>query len=123
MNWDDRDAWSLGIQLVSLAVTLATLGVTWYFTSQLVKNDNDREKMATDAITLRRYQTTLEKAAGGGKGVLHVVGRQILEMHPENRNLLIEAYTEVSLKYDDQVPSLREFIILLQTPIKRATDS
>lgn len=110
MNWDSRDEISLGIQILTLVTTIGTLGVTVYFTSQLVKNDNKRQLRVTEEKLMRRFQATLGQVRGNKHASLQTEAGNLAKRFPKNIDLIFEAYGELLLVDKENRESFDEFV-------------
>lgn len=76
-----------------IALQVGTLGVTVYFTSQLVKNDNNRAFADENRKHLIRFKNQLLPVIGE-RGSLQRVGSSLRRRNQDKQNLILEAFEE-----------------------------
>lgn len=96
MNWDTKDWLGIGIQLLTLATTA-------YFTFQLVRNDNRRERRVEEERQKRRIERVLAHTQVKGLDPLVETSLKILKRHPDKIAMLYDAYADVCFEQETKV--------------------
>lgn len=104
MNWDERDFWMLVLQGLTLFVALCSLGATIFFTTRLVKNDDNRERRAEVDRNLTNFKKMLNGSLSRGNyNNASKVGLALAKQFPKDVWLILSAYSQ--LVFENEYPA------------------